>query len=65
MEINIGSMMTTDLPQVLSIDHSYHTDHVWQMELDTNDSSVSVCFRDIRLPVLHEGGLSSRFRNIC
>ena len=50
MEINIRSMMTTDLPQVLSIDHSYHTDHVWQMELDTNESSVSVCFRDIRLP---------------
>jgi ribosomal protein S18 acetylase RimI-like enzyme len=50
MDINIRAMMTTDLTQLLSIDHSYHTDHVWQMELDTAETSVSIRFREIRLP---------------
>ena len=50
MEFNIRSMMTADLPELLNIDHSYHTGHVWQMELDTNESSVAVRFRDIKLP---------------
>jgi ribosomal protein S18 acetylase RimI-like enzyme len=39
-----------DLPILVEIDHSYHTDHVWQMELEHDDTSVAVKFREIRLP---------------
>lgn len=50
MEINIRPMDASDLTQLVEIDHSYHTDHVWQMELGISEEQVAVSFRKIRLP---------------
>lgn len=50
MDIKIRPLELADLPELISIDHSYHTDHVWQMELESSEDSVSVRFREIRLP---------------
>lgn len=50
MEFKVRSFELADLPALIEIDHSYHTDHVWQMELESSDESVSVKFREIRLP---------------
>jgi ribosomal protein S18 acetylase RimI-like enzyme len=50
MDIKIRPMEAADLPHLINIDHSYHTDHVWQMELETAEEQVSVRFREIRLP---------------
>jgi len=40
----------TDLRACLEIDHSYVTDHVWQMEEREGDGEVAVIFRTTRLP---------------
>jgi ribosomal protein S18 acetylase RimI-like enzyme len=50
MEINIRPMRLADHPLLIEIDHSFHTDHVWQMELQPADDRVAVGFRQIRLP---------------
>jgi ribosomal protein S18 acetylase RimI-like enzyme len=50
MEINIRPLRMTDLPVLTEIDHSFHTDHVWQMDLETSDDRVATGFRKIRLP---------------
>lgn len=39
-----------DLTYLAEIDHSYHTDYVWQMELNSGKSQVTVNFREVRLP---------------
>jgi ribosomal protein S18 acetylase RimI-like enzyme len=39
-----------DLASLAEIDHSYHTDYVWQMELNSSKSEVEVSFREVRLP---------------
>ena len=40
----------SDIDTLINIDHSYHTDHVWQMELEQGEERVAVAFRQIRLP---------------
>lgn len=39
-----------DLKACLDIDHSYVTDHVWQMEESEGSGEVTVIFRTARLP---------------
>jgi len=40
----------TDLRACLEIDHSYVTDHVWQMEERERNREIAVIFRATRLP---------------
>lgn len=40
----------TDLNACLALDHSYVTDHVWQMEEHEGSGEVAVIFRTARLP---------------
>ena len=40
----------TDLKACLELDHSYVTNHVWQMEESEGDGEVAVIFRTTRLP---------------
>ncbi len=40
----------TDLKACLEIDHSYVTNHVWQMEESEGNGKVTVIFRSVRLP---------------
>jgi ribosomal protein S18 acetylase RimI-like enzyme len=39
-----------DLEVCLNMDHSYLTDHVWQMDVQEGKSRVTVNFRTVRLP---------------
>lgn len=39
-----------DLAHLVEIDHSYHTDYVWQMELNSKKHEVGIRFREVRLP---------------
>lgn len=50
MEIKVRSLELADLPVLMDIDHSFHTDHVWQMDLENSEDDVAVRFREIRLP---------------
>jgi GNAT superfamily N-acetyltransferase len=42
--------VSTDIPRLMELDHSYSTDHVWQMALQPGAPSVEVAFREVRLP---------------
>ena len=50
MEIEIRPLISEDLPALTKIDHSYHTDYVWQMALEQEEAQLSVQFREIKLP---------------
>jgi ribosomal protein S18 acetylase RimI-like enzyme len=49
-EIQIRPASAADLPKLVSIDHSYSSDIVWQMDLLTEEAQVGARFRQIRLP---------------
>lgn len=48
--LSIRPFSVGDLPFILKIDHSYHTDFVWQMEIGTDENNVAVQFKEIKLP---------------
>jgi ribosomal protein S18 acetylase RimI-like enzyme len=49
-EITIHSTEKEDFSELFEIDHSYHTDHVWQMDLQEENNEWRTTFRTIRLP---------------
>ncbi|MBN2044032.1 MAG: GNAT family N-acetyltransferase [Anaerolineales bacterium] len=50
MDIEIRPLMDADLAVLRELDHSYHTDYVWQMSLDVGEQETSVNFKEVRLP---------------
>jgi len=50
VQIDIRQFVPTDLPDLLHIDHSYHTDFVWQMEVNQEEKEIKVKFKEVRLP---------------
>jgi GNAT superfamily N-acetyltransferase len=51
-EINIRPANAEDIPTLTGLDHSYASDHVWQMTLehDREAGQVNIQFRQVRLP---------------
>ena len=50
MEIIVRLMVPKDLPELSMIDHSYETEYVWQMELETGEKRINATFTEVRLP---------------
>lgn len=50
MDIEIRPMMNADLAVLREMDHSYHTDFVWQMHLNPEEDKIGVQFKEMRLP---------------
>lgn len=48
--LTIRSAVSTDIADLIDMDHSYSTDHVWQMSYTPEAEEVSVAFRQVRLP---------------
>ncbi|HET6845670.1 MAG TPA: GNAT family N-acetyltransferase [Anaerolineales bacterium] len=50
--LNVRLVKGSDLAQLMGIDHSSTSDHVWQLELrrDARASEVMATFRQVRLP---------------
>ena len=50
--VQVRPALKADLPQLMGLDHSSTTDHVWQLELrrDARGGEVSAIFREVRLP---------------
>lgn len=46
----IRPAISSDILQVVALDHNYATDFVWQMEFRTEDRNTSIQFRQVRLP---------------
>lgn len=49
-EIEIRPAVATDIPEMLQLDHSFMSDHVWQMEYRLEDGQMGAVFREMRLP---------------
>jgi GNAT superfamily N-acetyltransferase len=49
-KVYVRSARADDLQQCLTIDPSFNTDYVWQMDSRSEDGQISVSFRTTRLP---------------
>ncbi len=49
-EIEIRPAAATDVPVLISFEHGYKSNYVWQMDLSVEEGQVSVNFREVRLP---------------
>jgi ribosomal protein S18 acetylase RimI-like enzyme len=49
-EIEVRPAAEPDIAQLVNLDHSYTSDHVWQMELQPEGRSLGALFRAERLP---------------
>lgn len=52
MQIDIRPVVASDLPQLMGLDHSSSTDHVWQLDLrrEPREQQIAATFREVRLP---------------
>lgn len=48
--IEIHTLEESDAAKAADFDHSYHTDHVWQMKIQTDGPQIDLAFREVRLP---------------
>lgn len=49
-EIEIRPAVAQDIPTLVSLDHDYVSDHVWQMDISREEKEIRVDFRQIQLP---------------
>lgn len=49
-EIEIRPAVLADIPLLCTLDHSYQSNYVWQMELRSEGTQTDVQFREVRLP---------------
>lgn len=49
-EIEIRPAIATDIQALMSLEHSYSSDHVWQMDFRHEGGTIKVTFREVRLP---------------
>ena len=50
LDIEIRPLASQDIPFLLAIDHSYHTDYAWQMEVNLEEKDIQIRFKEVRLP---------------
>jgi ribosomal protein S18 acetylase RimI-like enzyme len=50
MDTIVRPVDLSDLGKLILIDHSFHTDYVWQMELSAEDNRIETVFHEIKLP---------------
>lgn len=48
--LEIRPLSPGDVPYLERIDHSFHTDFVWQMEVSEDEKDINIRFREVRLP---------------
>ncbi len=46
----IRPIALADFSYLAEIDHSYHTDYVWQMDIKTLKHEIGISFREVHLP---------------
>jgi GNAT superfamily N-acetyltransferase len=49
-EIEIRPATTEDIKQLVKMDHSYSSNHVWQMDPQFTSEQTGAVFREVRLP---------------
>ena len=48
--IEIRPLEASEAAKATDFDHSYHTDHVWQMKIQSDGTQIGVTFLEVRLP---------------
>jgi ribosomal protein S18 acetylase RimI-like enzyme len=48
--IEVRTAVLEDITAMMELDHSYHTDYVWQMDVVSEDKYVGINFQENRLP---------------
>jgi GNAT superfamily N-acetyltransferase len=49
-EVQIRPAVASDISILVTIDHSFQTDYVWQMDVQREEGQLGAIFREIRLP---------------
>jgi len=49
-EIEIRPAIATDIDSLISLDHNFSSDHVWQMDFRQDGNKIKITFREVRLP---------------
>jgi len=49
-KIEIRPAISTDIPELVQINHHGQTDYVWQMNRVVNEGEITIQFREVRLP---------------
>ena len=50
IKTNIRSVNKTDIPTLVDLDPSYHTEYGWQLDIDNHEKDMNIRFREMRLP---------------
>ncbi len=50
ISVHVRPAVATDLPQLMSFDHSITSDYVWQLDLRKENGQIMAGFREVRLP---------------
>lgn len=46
----VRQAISSDIPDLVKLDHDYSSDHVWQMGVNRGPDEIGVVFREVRLP---------------
>ena len=49
-QINVRQAISSDIARLISMDHGFTTDHVWQLSFHKQPSEIRATFREVRLP---------------
>ena len=49
-KVTIRSFEESDLQSLIDLDHSFHTDYVWQVDYKTQENQVDIGFKQVKLP---------------
>ncbi len=49
-QIQVRPAVIEDIPKLMELDHSYHTEHVWQLDFINEERYIGINFRENRLP---------------
>lgn len=49
-QIQVRPAVIEDIPKLMEIDHSFQTDHVWQLDFINEERYIGINFRENRLP---------------
>ncbi|MCJ7569388.1 MAG: GNAT family N-acetyltransferase [Anaerolineales bacterium] len=49
-QINVRQAISSDIARLISMDHGFTTDHVWQLSFHKQPREIGATFREVRLP---------------
>ncbi|MGB2894998.1 MAG: GNAT family N-acetyltransferase [Anaerolineales bacterium] len=49
-QTSVRQAISSDIPGLISLDHGYSTDHVWQLSFHEQPSEIGTTLREVRLP---------------